>query len=310
MFIIQHKNIFFILSALLVAFSLFSIFFWGLHPSIEFTGGAIAEIRYEGEVPPVSDIKRTLSAEKFGTVTVQETGTGNFLVRTKDLNSEEHIALLNAASFGGEKVITEERYSLVGPSIGKELRTKAWIAIVVVLLGIILFVAFAFRKVSRGSMQSALRGVSSWQYSFAALVALAHDIIIPTGIFAFLGSYFINAQIDTLFVTALLAILGYSVHDTIVVFDRVRENVRLNQETKSKATFEETVGAGVMQTMGRSINTSLTTLLVLGALFFIGSEATRNFTLVLAVGVIAGTYSSIFLASPLLVAIAEWKRAR
>ncbi len=309
MFIINHKNIFFVLSVAFVAFSLFSIFFWGLNLGIEFTGGAIIEIRYDGERPPIADVQNVLNASAFCAVLVQETREDGFIIRTKALTSEERVALFGVLSFENTKKVFEERYSLVGPSIGKELRNKAWVAIMVVLCGIILFVAFAFRKVGQGSVQSVRGGVSSWYYSAAALVALAHDVIIPTGIFSFLGSRFIDAQIDVLFVTALLAILGYSVHDTIVVFDRVRENVRLNQESKSKATFAETVGGSLMQTMGRSINTSLTTLLSLLVLFFIGSDATKNFALVLSVGIIAGTYSSIFLASTLLVKMSEWRRA-
>ncbi|MDP3726338.1 MAG: protein translocase subunit SecF [bacterium] len=309
MFIIKHKNLFFILSAVFVVFSLFSIFFWGLNLGIEFTGGAIVEIRYEEDRPPITDIQNVLNTGAFGTVLVQETKEDGFIIRTKDLTSEERVSLFDALSFGNTKKVFEERYSLVGPSIGKELRNKAWIAITLVLFGIILFIAFAFRKVGHGSVQSVREGVSSWHYSIAALISLAHDVVIPAGIFSFLGSRFIDAQIDVLFVTALLAILGYSVHDTIVVFDRVRENVRLNQESKSKATFAETVGASIMQTMGRSINTSLTTLLALLALFFIGSEATKNFALVLSVGIVAGTYSSIFLASTLLVQMSEWRRS-
>ena len=144
--------------------------------------------------------------------------------------------------------------------------------------------------------------ISSWKYGVAAIIALIHDIIVPTGVFAFLG-YILGVEIDILFVMALLAILGYSVNDTIVVFDRVRENLRLNREHGSEESFDLTVGKSLNQTYARSINTSLTTLFVVIALFFFGSEATQDFALVLAIGIIAGTYSSIFLATPLLVAI-------
>ena len=308
MFIINHKKIFFTLSALLVAFSLFSIFFWGLNLGIEFTGGAITEIAYTEERPPAQEIKTNLESVGFETVLVQETGEDGFVIRTKELDTEKRALLFSTLSENGTQLITEKRYSLVGPSIGRELRAKAWIAIVLVLLGIILFVAFAFRKVSQGSVQSISRGASHWHYSMAAIIALTHDVLIPTGIFAFLGSRFIDAQIDVLFVTALLAILGYSINDTIVVFDRVRENLRLNQEQKSKATFTETVGKSLRQTYSRSINTSLTTLFVLSALFFLGGAATKNFALILIIGVIAGTYSSLFLAAPLLVAISKWRK--
>lgn len=308
MFIINHKNIFFTISALFVGFSLFAIFFWGLNPSIEFTGGSIVEVTFPQGRPDISELQTAL-AERFQTVPlIQPTGENGFVVRMRELAPEEHPVLLEALSHGGTKEVVEDRYNLVGPSIGEELRKKAFIAIGLVLVGIILFIAFAFRKVSQGNVLSINRGVSSWHYSVSAIIALAHDIIIPTGMFSFLGSRFISAQIDVLFVTALLAILGYSIHDTIVVFDRVRENLKKNQELKLKATFEETVGKSLMQTMGRSINTSLTTLLALLALYFLGSEATKNFALVLSVGVIVGTYSSIFLASPLLTAFARLKR--
>jgi len=308
MFVIAHKNKFFTFSAILIVFSFFAILFWGLNPGIEFTGGSITEVSYIAERPSTQEVKTDLENTGFETVLVQETGEGGFIIRTQELNSDGRTTLFSALSNEGAREVTEKRYSLVGPSIGHELRIKAWIAIALVLLGIVLFVAFAFRKVTQGSVQSISRGASHWHYSTAAIIALGHDIIIPTGIFAFLGSRFVDAQIDVLFVTALLAILGYSVNDTIVVFDRVRENLRLNQENKSKATFVETVGESLRQTYARSINTSVTTLFVLLALFFIGGSAIKNFVLVLAIGVVAGTYSSLFLATPLLTILAKARR--
>ena len=149
--------------------------------------------------------------------------------------------------------------------------------------------------------------MSSWKYGLATIVALAHDVVIPTGIYIVFGKYF-GAEIDILFVTALLAILGYSVHDTIVVFDRVRENLRHNQESRSKENFEETVGKSVSQTMGRSINTSVTIFLTLLALYFVGSDSTQNFAFILLIGVLAGTYSSICVASPLLVTLEKLQK--
>jgi len=159
-----------------------------------------------------------------------------------------------------------------------------------------------FRKVSQP--------VSSWKYGLVAIIALAHDIIIPAGIFAFLGSRFIEFQIDVLFVMALLAILGFSVNDTIVVFDRIRENLRMNREYRERREFDETVGDSLKQTYSRSLNTSITTLIVLVALYLIGGASTQQFALVLAIGVVAGTYSSIFLASPLLVSLERWGNKR
>jgi len=307
MWVVTNRKIFFILSGVLVVFSLFSILFWGLNPGIEFTGGSITEVSYPSERPELSRIQEEMDTLLFGDVLVQPTGEDGYIVKTQELNTEGREALFAALSLGGEIELVEERYNLVGPSIGQELRRKAWIAIGTVILAIILFIAFVFRKVSSASLTNVETGVRAWHYGVIAIVALAHDVIIPTGIFAFLGSQFVDAQINVLFVTALLAILGYSVNDTIVVFDRVRENLRRNQELKLKKSFEETVGESLKQTYVRSINTSLTTLFVLLALFFLGGSTTQNFALVLAIGVVAGTYSSIFLAAPLLVAVGKWR---
>ena len=180
----------------------------------------------------------------------------------------------------------------MGPVIGAELRQKELIAIALVILCIVLFIAFVFRKISEP--------VSSWKYGLVAIITLIHDIAIPSGVFALLVHYR-AAEIDILFTTALLAILGISLNDTIVVFDRIRENLRRNREMRGKETFEETVGKSLQQTYIRSFNTSFTVILVLLSLFLIGGETTKNFALTLLVGMVAGTYSSIFLASPLLV---------
>src|SRR3989344_9238967 len=194
--------------------------------------------------------------------------------------------------------IEERRFNSIGPTIGSELRSKALWAMLTVILAIVLYIAFAFRHVSHP--------ISSWVYGLVAIVALVHDVLIPTGVYVALGHYFIDVQIDVLFVTAILTILGFSVHDTIVVFDRTRENLKLH----SWKEFDVTVGHSIEQTFVRSINTSLTVLLVILALYFFGGETTKNFALTLAIGVTIGTYSSIFLASPLLVAIEEWQRKR
>ncbi|MBI2120896.1 MAG: protein translocase subunit SecF, partial [Parcubacteria group bacterium] len=191
----------------------------------------------------------------------------------------------------------EKRFTSIGPVIGHELRAKAWVSIMAVLLAIVLFVAFAFRKVSLP--------VSSSKYGLITIVALAHDIIVPTGALALLG-YFSGVEADVLFVTAILTILGFSVHDTIVVFDRVRENLKL----KVSENFSEVVGTSLRQTFVRSINTSLTVILVLAALLYFGPASTHNFSLILLIGIIAGTYSSVFLASPLLVLAEELQKKK
>jgi len=173
--------------------------------------------------------------------------------------------------------------------------------IILVLLAIVIFVTFAFRKVSEP--------VASWKYGLITIFALSHDVLVPTGVFAILG-HFEGYEVDTLFVTALLVILGFSVHDTIVVFDRVRENLRIARSAGVKKTFEEIVGESINQTFIRSVNTSLTTLIALVVLYFIGPEITKHFSLALIVGITVGTYSSIFLGSPLLVTVEKWQNRK
>jgi preprotein translocase subunit SecF len=296
MLIVKYRKIFFILTGVIVAAAIFSISFFGLNFGIDFTGGAITEISYTDKRPSKEVLEERLGSLGIGGFSIRPTGEEGYILRTQDLTEEQRVAVLNTLSLGGEKEVVQERFNSIGPTIGSELRNKAFVAIGIVVVAIILFVAFVFRKVSQP--------VSSWKYGIVAIIALIHDVLVPVGIFAFLG-YTVGAEIDILFVMALLAILGYSVNDTIVVFDRVRENLRLNKENNSKEDFELTVGKSLSQTYARSINTSLTTLFVLIALFFVGSEATQDFALVLATGVIAGTYSSIFLATPLLVALGK-----
>lgn len=299
MFVIKHKNLFFLFSGLVVALAVFSIFFFGLKMSIEFTGGSLMEVSYQGERPSPHDIAAV--AEKlFGEKSaVQEVGERGFILRTRELTSAEHGELFTRLSFDGTYAPAEERYTLIGPSIGEELRTKAWYAILLVLFGIVLFVMFAFRN--SGEKDEKSSGPAGWHYGVIALITLAHDVVVPVGLFAFLGSMFIDAELNTLFVTALLAILGYSVHDTIVVFDRVREYVRRDKEEHHREPLQTLVGKSLSATYVRSMNTSLTTLLALLALIIFGDSATFYFAIALAAGIIAGTYSSIFLAAPLLL---------
>jgi preprotein translocase subunit SecF len=226
---------------------------------------------------------------------VRAAGENQYDIRVAGTDDEEQKHIAEAvASESLRGTIVEASH--IGPSIGAELRAKAFLAIGLVLACILLFVAFAFRKVSRP--------VSSWVYGAIALITLMFDVVVPVGFFAVLGHFF-GAEVDTLFVTAVLTILGFSVHDTIVVFDRVRENLRLNQERNRKEPFVETAGHALGQTFVRSINTSFTVLITLAILFFVGPVSTEYFALTLLVGIIAGTYSSIFLATPLLIEVAE-----
>ena len=289
MFIIKNRKIFFTLSGLLVAVSLGAIIFLGLNLSIDFAGGTILEIEYQEERPTGDNIREELAELGLGSLLIQPSGEKGFILRFRDVSVEEKETLDELLTINGQNPFTELRFSSIGPSIGRELARRGLVAVILVSLLIILFIAFVFRHVSHP--------ISSWKYGVVAVLTLVHDIIIPVGVFSILG-YLIGKEVDALFLTALLAILGLSVNDTIVIFDRIRENLRL----RAKHDFEETVGLSLEQSFSRSINTSLTTLIVLLSLYFLGGATTRDFALVMSIGIALGTYSSLFLAAPLLVA--------
>jgi len=284
--IVRKRKIFYGFSLVLIAAGIFSVIFWGLRFGIDFKGGSLLEVEYVGARPEVQAIHDRLAPLDLGGVNIQLTGPTGLFLRLKDVNEETHQKVLAELANLGE--LEEKRFESIGPVIGQELKKKAYGAILMVLLLIVIYITWVFRKVSRP--------VASWQYGVAAVIALFHDVFIPVGIFSILGHY-LGAEIDLLFVTGILTILGFSVHDTIVVFDRIRENLR---QSGSKS-FEETVNASINQTMGRSINTSLTVLLTLLAIYVFGGETTKYFSLLLMLGIFFGTYSSIFVASSLLV---------
>ena len=292
MFIVNNRKIFYAISAVLVGASIVALTIWGLNLSIDFKGGAIIEISYSDGRPMVSDIEKNLEKLNLGEHSIRPVGETGFLIRTRELEGFERADLLKALSDNDAKKITEERFDSVGPLLGKEAMRKSLFSIIFVIICIVLFITFAFRKVSEP--------VASWKYGLITVLALVHDVLIPAGVFAVLG-HFQGVEVDTLFVTALLVVLGFSVHDTIVVFDRVRENLKVNRETRGKKPFEQIVGESISQTFVRSINTSLTTILVLVVLFLVGADTTKLFSLALIIGITAGTYSSIFIGSTLLV---------
>ncbi|MBX2866611.1 protein translocase subunit SecF [Candidatus Kaiserbacteria bacterium] len=275
---------------------------YGLNYGIDFTGGALTEVSYE--VAP----EQALLEERLGAQfeegyslrsSVDSDGNTGYILRTRDLSEEERETVYEALTSVGEGG-TVTRFASIGPVIGEELKDKASWAIAGVVLITIFYVAFAFRKVPKP--------VGSWTYGGITILALIHDVLVPTTVMSILGVT-MGAEVDVLFVTALLAVLGYSVNDTIVVFDRVRENLLLNEEKKTGKTFETVVNESVSDTVVRSINTSLTTILALGALYFLGGATTQLFALTLIVGVLAGTYSSLFIANPLLIAASRRKKA-
>ncbi len=289
MFVVTYRKLFYALSALIIIGSISAISIWGLKPGIDFKGGSILEVEFSSK-PEQEVLKEALLPLNLD-ASVRVTGENGYIIRMKDIDQGQKNSLDSVLSKFG--VFTEKRFDSVGPLLGTEALRKSIVSILFVLVTIVLFIAFAFRRVSEP--------VSSWKYGIIAIIALAHDVIVPTGAFAILG-HFKGYEVDTLFVTALLVVLGFSVHDTIVVFDRVRENL---SHAKAGKTFDLIVGESISQTFTRSINTSFTTLLALIVLYFVGGESTQHFSLALIIGIAVGTYSSVFLGSPLLVTI--WK---
>lgn len=285
--IIKYSKVWLGFSGVLMLASFASMLIFGLNFGIDFTGGSLMEIRIDQEIK-VEDLQSVYKDLGFD-VTPQTSDNGSWLVRMETLSTEDHAEIISAleTQFG---TVEELRFDSIGPVIGQELKRKSIGAIILLLTLIVLYVAWGFRKVSKP--------VSSWKYGILTIVAALHDVILPLGVFAILGKL-IGYQIDTAFVAAMLTILGYSINDTIVVFDRTRENLVTNRH--SDATFAEIVNKSVVQSLGRSINTSFTTLLVLVAIFIFGASTVGPFVLALIIGIISGAYSSIFIASPLLV---------
>jgi preprotein translocase subunit SecF len=290
--IVGHKKIWFTISIILVGIAVVAIAVFGFQESAELKGGTLWEFTVPGQNLSVSDVQNAIT----NTLHVSDaevnydSGNQSFLVRfdmVDEPTHQQYVTLLTSLwpSF------QELSFQSISPSVGTSLRNDSIIAIILVLIGISLYIAFAFRKASRP--------ISSWKYGWITLLTLFHDVAIPAGMLAILG-HFLNVQIDSDFIVALLVVMGFSVHDTIVVFDRIRENL-LNH--RGKMPFAEIINDSVNQTLARSINTSLTLILVLLALYFVGPADLQYFVLTLLVGVITGIYSSIFIASPALAAV-------
>jgi len=286
--VIGHKKIFLYASGILVLLSITGIVFFGFRPGIDFVGGTLWELKFEKQITRGELAEFFQSKLGLTEAIIIEESNAAFLIRSKEMSEadrEQYWNQINAQLGAAEEL----RFETIGAAVGRELRGKAITAFILVLLGISLYIAFAFRKVSRP--------VSSWKYGIITLITLFHDALIPTGLIALLG-YLLNVEVDTNFIVAILVVMGFSVHDTIVVFDRIRENLRVIGLLKTD--FDALVNTSVNQTMARSINTSLTLILVLIAVYFLGAPTLKYFVLTIAVGTIVGTYSSIFVASPLL----------
>ena len=288
----KYQNYFFIIPIASSLLAIMAIMIWGLQPGIDLKGGSLLQVKYPDGRPALEMVQAKVNTLEFGEIRIQPSNESDYILRQRDLKPDEKNKLDETLSSFGK--IEEVQFNSVGPSIGAELMQKAWWAIGMITLLTIAFIAFAFRGISVP--------VASWKYGVVAIITLLHDILIPTGLFAYLG-YARNAEVGALFIVALLTILGISINDTIVVFDRIRENLNLNIAAKKVEAFGDLVWRSITQTLTRSINTSVTVIVMLVALYWVGPESTQDFALTLIVGMIAGTYSSILVASPLLILI-------
>ncbi|MFM2381719.1 MAG: hypothetical protein RLZZ76_486 [Candidatus Parcubacteria bacterium] len=293
----KFQNYFFALPAAFSIVALVAIVLWGLQIGIDLKGGSLVQVTYPDGRPEQSLVQEKVNELGYGEVRVQPSNERDYILRQRELTVAEKNALDEKLATLG--AVEEVQFNSVGPSIGAELMAKAWWAIGIITLLTIAFIAFAFRGVSKP--------VASWKYGVVAIVTLMHDILIPVGLFAYLG-HARGAEVGVFFIVALLTILGISINDTIVVFDRIRENLGLNIKSGKKEEFADVVWRSIMQTFTRSVNTSVTVIVVLLALFFVGPDSTKDFALTLIVGMVAGTYSSIFLASPLLVLLEKYQK--
>ncbi len=293
--IIRYYKFWMTLSIALFVAGVISLAVFGLKLGIDFQGGTLTQLAFE-QAPDTAAVAEAVKSAGIEHAQIQSAGEKSLIIRTEPQEKEAHDAMIKVLQekFGN---VTEEQYTSIGPVIGKELRSRAFLQLLLVSLGIIFYIAYAFRKVTRP--------VSSWRFGIAAIVALIHDLFIVIGVFSILG-HFYGVEVDGLFVTAILTVLGFSVHDTIVVFDRIRENLRI----RAGQSLSEIINNSINQTLIRSLNTTLTVVFVLTALLLFGGETIRWFTAALLIGIIAGTYSSIFVASPILLIWHNWELRR
>ncbi|MBI4407476.1 MAG: protein translocase subunit SecF [Candidatus Kerfeldbacteria bacterium] len=283
--ILRLRYLWYTLSGLLMIVSILAMVVYGFRFGIDFTGGTLLEVHFTGERPAVSVVEETLQPLNLGETQIEPANDDSYIIKTQFIQDDQRVAILQAL---GDDVV-EDSFETIGPTIGEELRRKAISAVVLVVVAIVLYIAWAFRGVSKGP-------VPAWAFGLSAVVALIHDIIIPLGVFVVLGEW-LGVELNVMFITALLTILGFSVHDTIVVFDRIRENLRRSSATH----FAGVIGESIQQTVMRSLNTSVTVIIVLAVLLLFGGASTFYFVLALMIGITVGTYSSIFIASPSLL---------
>ncbi len=291
--VLKYYKVWFIISGLILAFGIFSLASFGLRLGIDFTGGSLTEIKFNSQYD-LGKVENALKEKNIEGAQLQTTENFGLIIKTKPLEKDQHDEMM-AAIKDEAGDFQQERFESIGPIIGAELKQKAFYQLLFVSLGILIYIGYAFRKVAKP--------ITSWKFGVAAVIALFHDLLFVVGVFSILGKYK-GIEVDSMFVTAVLTVLGFSVHDTIVVFDRIRENLKIY----AGRGVEYVVNHSIAQTLVRSLNTSLTVLFVLLALLLFGGETIRYFVLALFIGIIVGTYSSIFVASPMLMLMQRAKK--
>jgi preprotein translocase subunit SecF len=283
--IVKRRYLYFAISLVVIIPGLIALLVWGFPLAIDFTGGSLLDVTFSGQAPEPAQILSVYDQFGLGDSTVQTSGQQEVIIRSKDMSEDMKTQIVDAMQQKFNQTITVQRFDTVGPSVGREVAGRAAEAVGLAALGIMLYITYAFRGVSH-----------AFRYGVAAIIAMLHDVAVVVGVEAILG-HFLGWEVDSLFLTALLTVIGFSVHDTIVVFDRIRENSNIYR----RLPYETVVNHSVVQTLDRSINTQLTVMFTLLALVLFGGVTIRHFVVTLLVGVFSGTYSSIFNASPILI---------
>ncbi len=295
--LLRYRTLAYWFSGILTALSVLALAVWGLPLGLDFKGGTLMEVRFAAAPPSADALRGELDTLGLQSLSVQPTGERGAIIRylASDEGANERV-LESLKKL--DPAVAQERVDFIGASVSAQIKQNAFQAVAVALIVIACYIAYAFRRVSRP--------ITSWQYGTLAVVALFHDVVVTLGIFAVLARFF-ELEVNATFIAALLTILGFSVHDTIVVYDRIRENlIRARGETD----FETIVNRSLEETLARSLNTSFTTLFVLAALLVYGGESIRSFVVTLLVGIAAGTYSSFYVASALLVSLHEYRQKK
>jgi preprotein translocase subunit SecF len=283
---IKHKNIFLVLTLIGVVACIAAIAVYRLKPSIEFTGGSILELQYKGALPNAAAVNDAIKDLNLKDISVYTVGSDSISLRTETLSQDTHVKLLADLKKTGD--FQEKSFETIGPVVGNEIKNRTVALIIVSLLAMLIYIAIAFKNVPGP--------ISSWKYGVASFAILTHDVLVPLGVLAVLGKEY-GVQITVPIITALLTVVGYAINNVIVVYDRIRENLTRDR----KASFEEIANRAINQTLSRQINTSLATLLPVFAIYFWGGDTLKYFALALILGIVTGTYSSIFLSSQILV---------